>query len=70
LAWANCVTVRLMLSRTDPALAGGEVAAVDLDGRPTAAPDRRMHVVVAPHLPHSSQAFEITADGVHGIAGR
>ena len=70
MAWANCVTVRLMLSRTDPALAGGEVAAVDLDGRPTAAPDRRMHVVVAPHLPHSSQAFEITADGVHGIAGR
>jgi len=70
LAWANCVTVRLMLSRTDPALTGREVAAVDVEGRPTTAPDRRMHVVVAPHLPHSSQAFEVTADGVQGIAGR
>ncbi|MED6181116.1 hypothetical protein PIB30_016647 [Stylosanthes scabra] len=58
LAWANCVNSRLFLSREDDGDA-------DVDGS-SRKKRRRITVVFAPHLPHSSSEFVITTEGVFG----
>ncbi|GAB4853574.1 hypothetical protein Ancab_017765 [Ancistrocladus abbreviatus] len=68
LAWANCVNVRLFLSRSEEVM-GQERGLVDEGGgdfvlRRTR---RYIHVVFAPHLPPSSCEFEIVREGVFGI---
>ncbi|KAL1356302.1 hypothetical protein HN51_008311 [Arachis hypogaea] len=57
LAWANCVNSRLFLSRHDDG--------ADVDGSCSKS-RRRISVVFAPHLPHSSSEFVITTEGVFG----
>ena len=74
LAWANCVSMRLMLSRTDLPSSNSELPAAgaglaaDDPANPAATTERRLYVLMAPHLPHASQRFCITADGVVGVA--
>ncbi|TKY64887.1 DNA repair protein XRCC3-like [Spatholobus suberectus] len=51
LAWAHCVNSRLFLSRDE--------------GEPVKT--RRMSVVFAPHLPHSSSEFVIRGEGIFGV---
>lgn len=51
LAWAHCVNSRVFLSRDE----NGSVRR------------RRMSVVFAPHLPHSSSQFLIKGEGVFGV---
>ena len=51
--WSNCVNTRLFLSRSAAPQESGGVS-------------RRMRVVLSPHLPTSSCAFEVRADGVWG----
>lgn len=53
IGWAHCVNTRLFMSRNSE---GGETR-------------RRIFVVFAPHLPHSSCEFVIRREGVFGIEG-
>ncbi|GAB2224939.1 hypothetical protein Droror1_Dr00005720 [Drosera rotundifolia] len=71
LSWANCVNVRLFLSKSEVSVDDKkEGGFVDEDGggrfirRCTR---RRIHVVFAPHLPPSSCEFEIVREGVFGV---
>ena len=76
LVWANCVTVRLMLSRldtgidTETAVLRRDGGATDDPANPRATTHRRLHVLVAPHLPHGALRFHITDDGIVGVASR
>jgi hypothetical protein len=68
LAWANSVSVRLMLARTDGPLSDGPALVVGDGAAAAAEVDRRLYVLGAPHLPHGAQRFRITNDGVEGLA--
>ncbi|XP_027349913.1 DNA repair protein XRCC3 homolog [Abrus precatorius] len=57
LAWAHCVNSRLFLSKDE----------FVVDGNHHPLKTRRMSVVFAPHLPHSSSDFVITREGVFGL---
>ena len=65
LSWANCVDVRLAVSRRGGGRGGGggSVSMV-LDGSEVL---REMDVVFAPHLPRRSMNFVVDADGVRGV---
>ncbi|PKA49457.1 DNA repair protein XRCC3 like [Apostasia shenzhenica] len=65
LAWANCVNMRLFLSRIAeevPEVARSENFSGAGSWR------RRMQVVFAPHLPEASCEFAIRREGVFGVA--
>lgn len=59
LAWANCVNMRLFLSRS------AEEAKANIDG--CAKLERKLQVVFAPHLPEGSCEFVIRREGVFGV---
>ncbi|KAI0518795.1 hypothetical protein KFK09_006231 [Dendrobium nobile] len=63
LAWANCVNMRLFLSRS---AAEGNV--VDIDGCTML--ERKLQVVFAPHLPEGSCKFVIQREGVFGVGNQ
>ena len=69
LTWANCIDVRLALSRRGgerggwSGRGGGNMV---VDGSEVA---REVEVVFAPHLPRRSMAFVVDADGVRGKEG-
>lgn len=62
LSWANCVNTRIFLSRSDEVMAAGINGAEAI-----VRTKRRMEVVFAPHVPHSSSEFVIRKDGVFGL---
>lgn len=68
LAWANCINVRLFLSRSEEEV-GEERILVDEEGGDVVSrrARRHIHVVFAPHLPTSSCQFEIFKEGIFGI---
>ncbi|KAL7590282.1 DNA repair protein XRCC3 homolog [Lactuca sativa] len=68
LSWANCVNSRLFLSRHE-VIEGVENGLPDSDysGYVSRRKRRELHVVFAPHLPHSSCEFVILRDGVFGV---
>lgn len=62
MVWANLITVRLQLSRTDrcsapplPRLPGATATAL-----------RHISILLAPHLPRAMLPFTVLPDGVHG----
>jgi len=64
LSWANCVDVRLAVSRRGGARGGaGGSGGMVLDGSEVL---REMEVMFAPHLPRRSMKFVVDADGVRG----
>jgi len=78
LSWANVVTTRLMLSRTEHyvtvALHHGIVASTEqrdssIKQRTYEANVRNLKVLFAPHLPNDSCRFIVDEDGVKGLPG-
>jgi len=76
LSWANAVTTRLMLSRTEQyvtiALHDGEAASTkqcdsSVTPRTYQANVRNLKVLFAPHLPNSACQFIVDEDGVKGL---
>jgi len=76
LSWANAVTTRLMLSRTEQyvtvALHDGMVASTkqcdsSANQRSYQANVRNLKVLFAPHLPNASCRFIVDEDGVKGL---
>ena len=65
LSWANCVDVRLAVSRRCRGRGGGGGSMV-VDGSEVS---REMEVVFAPHVPRQSLSFVVDADGVRGVEG-
>ena len=64
LSWANCVDVRLALSRRSGGRgAGGAAVGGVSDGSEVL---REMEVIFAPHLPRRSMSLVVDADGVRG----
>ena len=67
LSWANCVDVRLAVSRRGGGRGGGGPGGggggLVLDGGDV---QREMQLIFAPHLPRQSMAFVVDADGVRG----
>ncbi|KAI3513961.1 hypothetical protein L1887_12228 [Cichorium endivia] len=68
LSWANCVNSRLFLSKHE-VIEGVENDFDDSDynGFISGQKKREIHVVFAPHLPHSSCEFVIRRNGVFGV---
>jgi len=78
LSWANVVTVRLMLSRTEHyitvALHDSKTATTkqchsSVTPRTYQANVRNLRVLFAPHLPNSICRFIVDEDGVKGLPG-
>lgn len=68
LAWANCVNLRLFLSRNEE-LIQEENSSVNAGDGDTHCKQtrRRIYVLFAPHLPESSTEFMIRREGVFGV---
>nr|XP_043622989.1 DNA repair protein XRCC3 homolog [Erigeron canadensis] len=70
LSWANCVNSRLFLSMNEVVEAVGNENNLPVDengGFVNRRKRRELHVVFAPHLPHSSCEFLIRKEGVFGV---
>jgi len=76
LSWANAVTTRLMLSRTeqyvtialhDSRTASAEQCNSSLSQRTYEANVRNLKVLFAPHLPNAVCRFIVDEDGVKGL---
>jgi len=78
LSWANAITTRLMLSRTeqyvtialhDSKVASSEQCDSSVNQRTYEANVRNLKVLFAPHLPDALCRFIVDEDGVKGLPG-
>ncbi|GMH16641.1 hypothetical protein Nepgr_018482 [Nepenthes gracilis] len=65
LAWANCINVRLFLSRSEEEVGEERILVEDGGDLVSRWARRHIHVVFAPHLPTSSCQFEIFKEEKH-----
>ena len=68
ISWANLVTVRLMLSRTQRAVNVPKSSITDKTVETYQSPIRAMEVTFAPHLPNTVCYYTIDEAGVKGLS--